>query len=130
MAKFGLLYLNDGVTPDGQRILPKGWVGFSAELAPQSTSGITSQEDFKNIAGPYGKGSLWLNKYVTGIGKPFPHGPEDLLMAAGLSGQWILILPSQGLVFARTGHDKNSDTIANLDEVIATTVSCFGGGQL
>jgi CubicO group peptidase (beta-lactamase class C family) len=35
-ARFGLLYLRDGVTESGQRILPVGWIDDSTRLTPQS----------------------------------------------------------------------------------------------
>ncbi len=88
-ARFGLLYLNDGVWK-GERILPEGWVDYSttrAQAAPR---------------GEYGA-QFWLN-----AGPPddpskriYPDAPTDLYWADGFEGQNVFIIPSQQLVIVK-----------------------------
>lgn len=93
-AKFGLLYLNDGVV-GGKRILPEGWVKWSTTPTPGSG---------------YGAG-FWLNttSYVI---EPWnfrwgiPGAPKDAYMARGYMGQYIIVVPSANLVVVRFGQSR------------------------
>ena len=73
-ALFGQLYLDDGVV-GGDRILPEGWVDYSARLTPGSET--------------YGYGAaFWTNRGTTGgaakrIGLRMP---PDSFMARGTQG--------------------------------------------
>lgn len=105
-ARFGLLYLNDGVV-GGRRILPEGWV--RASTTPSSGAG-------------YGAG-FWLNSVVGDIpvwgGRwGFPGAPADAYAARGYMGQYVVIVPSADLVVVRMGqsHARNGDieSVANL----------------
>jgi CubicO group peptidase (beta-lactamase class C family) len=90
-AKFGLLYLNDGVV-GGQRLLPEGWVDYSAAQTPGS--------------GTFGYGSgFWTNRGGgSGAGYRIAHGmPADAFMARGANGQYTIVVPSQRLVVVRMG---------------------------
>jgi CubicO group peptidase (beta-lactamase class C family) len=90
-AKFGLLFLNDGVV-GGERLLPEGWVDYSATQTPGS--------------GQYGYGAgFWTNRGGgEGADYRIAHGiPADAFMARGSGGQYIVIVPSQRLVVARFG---------------------------
>ncbi len=82
-AKFGLLYLNDGVW-NGERILPQGWVKYTAKPA-------------KGSDGDYGA-QFWLNQ-----GGEYPKSPKDMFYCDGYQGQYVYILPSQDLVIVRMG---------------------------
>ena len=98
-AKFGLLYLNDGVV-GGQRLLPEGWVDYSASLTPHSEA--------------YGyAASFWTNRGESGGGRyRIKAGiPADAFMARGSAGQYVVVIPSQRLVVARFGmaFDKRND---------------------
>ena len=90
-ARFGLLYLNDGVW-NGERILPEGWV--------QRTITPPSSNKMKN----YGY-QFWLN----GLDKDntskreYPEMPADMFLAGGYGGQRIYIIPSLQLVIVRMG---------------------------
>jgi CubicO group peptidase (beta-lactamase class C family) len=90
-ARFGLLYLNDGVTADGRRLLPEGWVDYSAEP--------TLQADLS-----YGAG-FWTNR-GEGQGAKARRAfgaPANSFFANGNSGQTMLIAPNERLVIVRLG---------------------------
>ena len=90
-ARLGLLYLNDGVVA-GERILPQGWVEYSARQTPGA-----------EYVG-YGAG-FWTNRGVGyGAGYRIAAGmPADAFMARGAYGQYVVIVPSQQLVIVRLG---------------------------
>ena len=114
-ARFGQLYLNDGVA-GGKRILPEGWVEYSARPTPGAWVG-------------QGAG-FWTN-----LGDSFgatyrvEHGmPRDAFFAKGTTGQWVVIIPSEKLVIARLGRSPNwppeADGVFQLvADVIAATNS-------
>ncbi len=118
-ARFGQLYLDDGVV-GGRRILPEGWVKYSASPTPDAFVG-------------YGAG-FWTNlgnsrgaNYRLGEG-----WPRDAFMAKGSIGQYVIIIPSQHLVIARFGRTVNfplnADGVSELvRDVIAATA---GKGKL
>jgi CubicO group peptidase (beta-lactamase class C family) len=87
-ARFGLLYLNDGVI-GGRRVLHEDWVDFSAAATLDTDYGAgfwTNRSEHE-----YAKGRVRL-----GI-------PRDAFFASGDLGQRIVILPSQHLVIVRLG---------------------------
>jgi hypothetical protein len=89
-ARFGGLFLNDGVAPDGRRLLPEGWVAWSR----RSTLGAPYGAGFWTLDGPSKVASRWQ-------GAGFP---KDGFFASGNLGQRIYIVPSQNLVIARFGY--------------------------
>lgn len=82
-AKYGMLYLNDGVW-QGNRILPEDWVDYTSKPAPNSN-------------GKYGS-FFWLN-----AGGQYPDAPREAYGAQGFQGQFVYIVPSQNLVVVRMG---------------------------
>jgi CubicO group peptidase (beta-lactamase class C family) len=87
-ARFGELYRNDGVV-NGRRILPEGWVNYSA--AP------TLETD-------YGAG-FWTNRgaHANGAKRIEAGMPEDTSYGSGNLGQRVVIIPSEKLVIVRLG---------------------------
>jgi CubicO group peptidase (beta-lactamase class C family) len=86
LARFGQLYLNDGVW-NGTRILPEGWVTYiSTPSGPQPD-------------GPFGYGAgFWLMNKSEGV-------PSDTFAAFGNRGQYVVIVPSRNVVIVRRGED-------------------------
>jgi CubicO group peptidase (beta-lactamase class C family) len=110
-ARLGTLYLNDGIV-DGRRILPEGWVKYSA--AP------TLDTD-------YGAG-FWTNRGSHGDaeGRIRAGMPADSFYGSGNLGQRIVIAPSAGLVIVRLGltHSPDSD-MKGLLRLVADTSSAL-----
>jgi CubicO group peptidase (beta-lactamase class C family) len=88
-ARFGLLYLNDGII-GGRRVLHEDWVDFSAAA--------TLDTD-------YGAG-FWTNRSEHERAKARVRlgMPRDSYFASGDLGQRVVILPSQRLVIVRLGN--------------------------
>ena len=97
-AKFGLLYLRDGVW-EGERLLPAGWVDHARR--PRSVD----PEDGDRY------GSHWWTR-------PDPYGT---FWAAGHEGQYIDVCPALDLVLVRmgrTGSDRSEDVKRWRTEVV------------
>jgi CubicO group peptidase (beta-lactamase class C family) len=96
-ARFGLLYLNDGMW-EGKRILPEGWVNYTSTPAPAA------------MKQQYGA-QWWLNRGNRNNPEDleYPGLPKESLMADGFERQYVLIVPSRQLVIVRLGvtHNKN-----------------------
>lgn len=102
-ARFGLLYLQDGVW-ENERILPPGWVAYST--APTAAAPI----------GQYGA-HFWLNAGASGNPaiRKWPHAPRDAYAALGYQEQQVIVIPSREIVLVRfgataDGRDWNTDS--------------------
>ncbi|WP_247505305.1 serine hydrolase [Bradyrhizobium sp. 1] len=112
-ARFGQLYLNDGVV-GGKRILPEGWVNYSATATPNAWVGIGA--------------GFWTNQGDSfGATLRVDHGwPRDAFFAKGTIGQYTIVIPSEKLVIVRMGRSPNAppkvDGVFDLvRDVVATT---------
>ena len=115
-ARFGLLYLRGGVAESGQRILPEGWVDYSAELTPQS-------------ADEYGYGAgFWTQRGNSAAARArIAEGiPADCFMAVGSQGQYTIVIPSHDLVIARIGwaYTPNDDHVA-VERLVRETIAAL-----
>lgn len=98
-ARFGLLYANDGVW-NGDRILPEGWVKFTAAASNAKGS---------DKAGKYG--ALWWTNEAdknNPANKKYPHVPSDCISCQGYGGQYVWVIPSKKLVIVRFAFEQGS----------------------
>src|SRR5262245_5383455 len=115
-ARLGLLYLRDGVTESGQRILPAGWVDDSTRLTPQS-------------ADQYGYGAgFWTQRGNSAAARErIAAGmPADSFMAVGSQGQYTVIISSQDLVIVKLGwaYTPHDDHVA-VERLVRETIGAL-----
>jgi CubicO group peptidase (beta-lactamase class C family) len=94
-ARFGLLYLRDGVWED-ERILPEGWVDHARTITPTSSGGY---------------GAHWWHALHD----------DGIFTANGFNGQYIVVDPGRDLVLVRLGlstPDQRAHVIRDLREVV------------
>jgi CubicO group peptidase (beta-lactamase class C family) len=115
-ARFGLLYLRDGMTERGQRILPVGWIDDSTELTPQS-------------ADEYGYGAgFWTQRGNSAAARErIAAGmPADSFMAVGSQGQYTIVSPSHDLVIVKLGwaYTPHDDHVA-VERLVRETIAAL-----
>ncbi len=106
LARFGLLYLNDGVW-NGERLISETWIDFVRTPAPAS--------DVRNS--DYG-GQFWL------VPTDRDDIPRDAYSTAGNRGQYVVIVPSHDLVIVRRGLDYASPHMNRWD-IAAAVLGAF-----
>lgn len=95
-ARFGQLYLDDGVREGGQRILPEGWVTASTTpSAPRLEPGDNPDSDWT-----FGYGYQWW----------VPEDPRPgEFTAIGVWGQYVYVDATHRVVIARSATDAGFD---------------------
>jgi CubicO group peptidase (beta-lactamase class C family) len=115
-ARFGLLYANDGVA-GGRRILPEGWVDFSASPTPGSRDGYAA--------------GFFTNRGPAEFARARVRGgmPADSFFASGTQGQRIVVAPSARLVVVRLGRSQDWETfdIRGLMQLVADANVALNG---
>lgn len=87
LARFGLLYLNDGRW-SGEQIISEEWIEFVRTPAPASA-----------VHGNFYGGQWWL------VPDDRTDVPRDAYATAGNRGQYVIVLPSHDTVIVRRGLD-------------------------
>lgn len=91
-ARFGLLYVQDGVW-NSERVLPQGWVTYTASPAPADSTGRYGAHFWLEVPEEYRGADCRL--------------PAHTLLAAGHEGQFVTIVPSQEAVIVRLGRTRS-----------------------
>ncbi len=87
LARFGLLYLNNGIW-NGKRILSEEWIDFVRTPAPATVH-----------RGSFYGGQWWL------VPEDRQDVPDDAYSTAGNRGQYTVVVPSRNVVIVRRGLD-------------------------
>jgi CubicO group peptidase (beta-lactamase class C family) len=114
-ARFGLLYAADGVA-GGRRILPQGWVDYSASPTAGSQDGYAA--------------GFFTNRGESEFARLRVRGgmPADSFFASGTQGQRIVVAPARRLVVVRLGRSQDWETfdirgvirlVADVDRALA-----------
>ncbi len=90
-ARFGYLFLNNG-NWDGSQIISKEWI-------KESTSPFSNDYPFYGYLWWIGEDAFFESTIDL---------PDDLYMAIGAFGQYLIIIPSENLIIARLGQDLYS----------------------
>ena len=130
MAKIGELYLNNGKKDENQLLSPE-WISDSQKISPAALNPNTPIS-YIHEEGVYSSRAFWLNKQIIQTdnkiyGPEFPDSPKDMYFAAGHYGQLIIVLPSQNMVIARTGHD--AEYWSRINRFVSKSIACFAGAQ-
>lgn len=97
-ARFGLLYLQDGVW-EGERILPPGWVEYTLTPATHSKH--------KKYGAHFWLSPRGIPIYEEKLAATLP---PDLYTARGHYDQYVTIIPSKNLVVVRLGLSLTNNT--------------------
>lgn len=104
LAKFGYLYLNDGIW-EGKRLLSSDWIVFTRT----PSMGYQTTKPYIGFDKDIYTAQWYANTGVpdVGIPKPLPDAPEDTFYASGHWGQRLYVIPSKDLVVVRVGDDRD-----------------------
>ena len=91
-ARYGQLWLDDGVAPGGRRVLARSWTAFT-----RTPNGAAPK-------GQYGA-QVWLNAGDPGdsAARLMPHLPRDAVFMLGHNQQVVAVVPSRRAVIVRLG---------------------------
>jgi len=115
-ARFGLLYLRDGIAESGQRLLPEGWVDHSAQPTPRGGDEYGYGAGFWTLRGSSAEAR---DRVAAGM-------PADSFMALGSQGQYTIVIPSQELVIVKLGwaYTPNDDRVA-VERLVRETIAAL-----
>jgi len=128
MARVGELFLQNG-NWNGEQILPPNWVAqagtLSEPLKLSLFSGNKKYQDYIKNEGIFSNRSFWLNQDIPQLAMKheFPHSPANMFFAAGHYGQLLIILPTENIVIAATGHNK--EYWSKIDKLVSNALACF-----
>lgn len=107
---FGELYRMNGLTPDGERLIPAGWI--AASWTPRTSSRYTGD----------GYGYGWFSRRIAG---------EEIKYSWGYGGQMLYVVPRLELTVVMTSNERASSARTghrdNLHALLAEIIAAVSG---
>ena len=115
LARFGSLFLADGVSLTGVQVLPPAWVADTLAGGPDSRAAFAASPDDNRMPGGMYRNQVW-----------FPYPGDNVLLCIGIHGQMIYVNRAANVVAAKLSSwplpsepTKLHSTIAAFDAVAA-----------
>lgn len=80
MARFGSLFLNDGLSPSGEQVLSKEWIAQTFAGAPDSRDAFADSPVDNLMPGGMYRNQMW-----------FPYPGDNVVLCLGIHGQMVYI---------------------------------------
>ncbi|MFI8412103.1 serine hydrolase domain-containing protein [Paeniglutamicibacter gangotriensis] len=80
IARFGSLFLNDGLSPSGEQVLSKEWIAQTFAGAPDSRDAFADSPVDNLMPGGMYRNQMW-----------FPYPGDDVVLCLGIHGQMVYI---------------------------------------
>jgi CubicO group peptidase (beta-lactamase class C family) len=80
MARFGSLFLNEGLSPNGERVLSTEWIARTLAGAPDSRDAFADSPVVNLMPGGMYRNQMW-----------FPYPGDDVVLCLGIHGQMVYI---------------------------------------
>jgi CubicO group peptidase (beta-lactamase class C family) len=107
MARFGLLYLNEGKW-NGRQVIPASWVEEATRVQVPATLPWAQPESDIDGRGCYGF-NWWCNGVKADGSRKFPAAPPEMFWAAGHNNNMCFVVPSWDVVIVRLGLDGRAE---------------------
>jgi CubicO group peptidase (beta-lactamase class C family) len=113
-ARFGQLHLQDGVW-NGRRVLPQGWVRYVTTPTPAAPDGRYGAHWWLNAGDPRDPARrMW------------PGLPREAYAARGMSGQYVVVVPSARLVVVRLGLSQaEGDDLHGIEPLVGAALDAL-----
>lgn len=115
LVRFGSLFLNEGVSLTGEKVVPESWIADTLTGAPDSREAFANSPDDLRMPGGMYRNQVW-----------FPYKGNNVLLCLGIHGQMIYINRSAEVVAAKLSSwplPQNADmlfsTIRAFDAIAA-----------
>ncbi|MGC2652716.1 MAG: serine hydrolase [Mycobacterium sp.] len=97
MIRFGSLFLRDGVSLNGQQVVPAAWIADTLNGGPDSRQAFAASPDDTELPGGMYRNQVW-----------FPYPGSNVVLCLGMRGQMIYVNRAAEMVAAKLSTQQHS----------------------